>query len=97
VAVVALGTVALAEVGRRRAGGRSVFGPTAPLWALPWLAERSVCSWLAVARRLGGGVPYAGGRLRTAAHTTRQLRRTVPARPPLPPLPLADRAERLAG
>jgi hypothetical protein len=94
-AVLALATVALAEVGRRRAAGRTVFGRTAPLWALPWLAERSVCSWLAVARRLGGGVPYAGRRLRTAAHSTRQLRRTVPGRPPLPPLP--DRTERLAG
>jgi hypothetical protein len=79
--------VALAEVGRRRAGGRTVLPWTAPLWAPPWLAERSVCSWLAVARRLGGGVPYAGGRLRTAAHSTRQLRRTVPGRAPLPPHP----------
>jgi hypothetical protein len=95
VAVLALATVALAEAGRRRAGGRGLFPRTAAFWALPWLAERSVCSWLAVARRLGGGVPYAGGRLRTAAHSTRQLRRTVRGRPPLPPLP--DRTERLAG
>jgi hypothetical protein len=86
-AALALATVALAEVGRRRAGGRTVLPWTAPLWAPPWLAERSVCSWLAVARRLGGGVPYAGGRLRTAAHSTRQLRRTVPGRAPLPPHP----------
>jgi hypothetical protein len=85
--VLALATVGLAEVGRRRAHGRMVFGWTAPLWAPLWLAERSVCSWLAVARRLGGGVPYAGGRLRTAAHSMRQLRRTVSGRPPLPPLP----------
>jgi hypothetical protein len=93
--VLAGGTVALAEAGRRRAGGRAVFGPTAPLWAPLWLAERSVCSWLAVGRRLGGGVPYAGGRLRTAAHSPRQLRRTVPGRPPLPPLP--EPAEKLTG
>ena len=93
--VLAVATVTLAEVGRRRAGGRAVFARTAPLWAPLWLAERSVCSWLAVGRRLGGGVPYAGGRLRTAAHSRRQLRRSVRDRPPLTPLP--DRAERLAG
>jgi Glycosyltransferase like family 2 len=95
VGVLGLGTVALAEVGRRRAGGSAVFGGAASLWAPLWLAERSVCSWLAVARRLRGGVPYAGGRLRTAAHPTRQLRRTVPQRPPLTPLP--DGAEKLPG
>jgi hypothetical protein len=98
-AVLASATVVLAELGRRRAGGRTsgraAFARTAPLWAPLWLAERSVCSWLAVARRLGGGVPYAGGRLRTAAHSMRRLRRTVPARPPLPPL--LDRTEKLAG
>jgi hypothetical protein len=93
--VLAVGTVGLAEAGRRRAGGRTVFGRTAALWAPLWVAERSVCSWLAVGRRLGGGVPYAGGRLRTAAHSPRQLRRMVPGRPPLPPLP--ERTEKLAG
>src|SRR4051794_19217424 len=75
--VLVLATTGLAEVGRRRAGGRTVFHWTAPLWAPLWLAERSVCIWLAVVRRLTGGVPYAGVRLRTAAHTTRQLRPTM--------------------
>jgi glycosyl transferase family 21 len=70
-----LGSVALAEFGRRRAGGRAVFPPTAALWAPLWLAERAVCSWLALARRLGGGVPYAGQRLTVAAHSRRDLRR----------------------
>jgi hypothetical protein len=94
-ATLAVATVALAEIGRRRAGGRAVYRRTAALWAPLWLAERSVCSWLAVARRLGGGVPYTGSRLRTAAHSDRQLRRVVPERAPL--APLTNRPERLPG
>jgi glycosyl transferase family 2 len=74
-AAVALTSVLLAEVGRRRAGGRQVFAPTAAVWAPAWVAERAVCSWMAVGRRLTGGVPYAGGRLVTAAHSPRTLRR----------------------
>lgn len=71
--------VALAEVGRRRAGGARVFPRTAALWAPLWLAERVVCVWLAVGARLRGGVRYSDGRLRRAAHSVRWLR----ARPAL--------------
>jgi hypothetical protein len=70
-----IGAVALAEHGRRRAGGRAVFPATAALWAPVWLAERAICAWLALARRLNGGVPYAGQRLTVAAHSRRELRR----------------------
>jgi hypothetical protein len=45
------------------------------LMAPAWTLERGVCSWLAVAARLGGGVPYAGSRLKTAAHSMSTLRR----------------------
>jgi len=69
--------VLLAEVGRRRDGGRRVFPATAALWAPLWLAERAVCVWLAVGWRLAGGVPYAGRRLVTAAHSTAELRRRL--------------------
>jgi hypothetical protein len=69
------GSIALAEYGRRRAGGREVFPATAALWTPVWLAERAVCAWLALARRLSGGVPYAGQRLTVAAHSRRELRR----------------------
>jgi hypothetical protein len=72
--------VALAEVGRRRAGGRGVFPPDAALWAPFWVVERAICVWLAVGRRLTGGVPYAGSRLVTAAHSTRELRRRAARR-----------------
>jgi hypothetical protein len=68
--------VLLAEAGRRRAGGAAVFSADSALWVPLWLAERGVCSWLAVGVRiLRGGVAYRGGRLRVAAHSVAQLRR----------------------
>lgn len=79
-AVLALsaGSIALAEAGRRRAGGRQVFRPTAPLWAPAWLAERAITSWLALGSRIFlGGVRYRGRVLRVAAHRERDLRRTL--------------------
>jgi hypothetical protein len=66
--------IALAEAGRRRAGGRRYFPPYASLLAPVWVIERALTSWLAVAAYLAGGVPYAGGRLRAAATPTRLLR-----------------------
>ncbi|MGH1550270.1 glycosyltransferase [Leifsonia poae] len=71
----AVAVVALAEVGRRRAGGRRLFPATAALWAPAWLAERAVCVWLAVGARLRGGVRYSDGRLLRAATPLRELRR----------------------
>ncbi len=67
--------VVLTEVGRRRHGGRQVFPPTSALWAPLWALERGVCIWLAVLSRLRGGVPYAGGRMKLAAHSEAWLRR----------------------
>ena len=64
----------LAETGRRRHGGAAVFPWYVPLLAPAWLAERSVCSWLALGCRLRGGVPYAGQRLPRAATPVRRLR-----------------------
>ncbi|MFI7650016.1 glycosyltransferase [Micromonospora sp. NPDC049460] len=70
--------VVLAEAGRRRAGGSAVFPPTAALAAPLWVLERGACSWLALGRRLlFGGVRYAGGRVRRAAHFDRTLRRRL--------------------
>ncbi|MGY1616430.1 glycosyltransferase [Geodermatophilus sp. SYSU D00691] len=78
-----LAVVAVAEVGRRRADGRRVYPPSAPLWAPVWVLERGLCSWLAVgARVLRGGVRYGDGRLRTAATSVPALRRRAAADQP---------------
>lgn len=70
--VAAVGT---AELGRRRHGGTAVFPRAAPLLAPVWVVERSICSWLALACRLRGGVAYAGQRLPRAATSAAILRR----------------------
>lgn len=70
--------VVVAEVGRRRHGGAAVFPPAASAMAPVWLAERAVCSWLAVGcRAVLGGVPYAGTVLTRAANSRRTLRRRL--------------------
>lgn len=74
--------VAVAELGRRRGGGARIFPAHTALAAPGWLLERGVCSWLALGRRLRGGVPYAGARVRTAANPTRALRRRLAERRP---------------
>ncbi|CEA09436.1 hypothetical protein BN1051_02806 [Arthrobacter saudimassiliensis] len=76
-AALAAAAVAVAETGRRRAGGTAVYPPTAALWAPAWTAERAVCIWAALYWRLRGGVPYAGRRLRRAGHSVRALRRRL--------------------
>lgn len=85
------GAIGLAELGRRRAGGRRVFPPSASLLAPAWVAERAVCAWLALGARLFlGGVRYRGGVLRHAATPMRDLRARYAGTPPLgsrrPPL-----------
>ena len=79
--------IAMAERGRRRAGGRTVFPASAALWAPVWVLERGLFSWLAVwARLVRGGVTYGDTRLRTAASSPYALRREAALRRPLPPL-----------
>ena len=83
----------IAELGRRRAGGRRVFPATASLFAPAWLAERALCIWLAVGSRIAlGGVRYRGVVLRHAATPMRVLRaRHGPARHPAPSPPHGSR------
>ncbi len=72
--------VAVAEAGRRRAGGTKVFPGTCSLMAPAWVAERGVCAWLALWERfVHGGVPYAGTVLSKAANSRRVLERRLGA------------------
>lgn len=70
-----LGIIAIAERGRRRAGGAAVFPRTAALWAPLWVAERAVTVWLAGVLRLRGGVKYRDMRLVRAAASVSRLRK----------------------
>ena len=71
----AVAVAGLAEIGRRRHGGATVFPLVCSLLAPAWVAERSVCSWLALVCGLRGGVAYAGRRLPRAATPVAVLRR----------------------
>ncbi len=85
VAAGAVGCAALAERGRRRAGGRKEFPASSSLLAPVWIAERAVCSWLALWQRLRhGGVRYGDVRIPTAAHSLRTLRRRARSSPVAP-------------
>jgi Glycosyltransferase like family 2 len=69
-------TIAIAEIGRRRAGGGRIFPASSSLLAPMWVLERAVCAWLAVLQLLRyGGVRYGESVIRTAAHSKRTLRR----------------------
>lgn len=72
---LAAAAIAAAEIGRRRHNGTAVF-PASTAWFAPlWALERAVCVWLALAFRWRGGMPYAGSRIRTAAHSEAELQR----------------------
>jgi hypothetical protein len=80
-AAVVVAAIALAESGRRRAGGAGWYPPSSALWAPLWLGERAVCIWLACVSRARGGVRYGEGRIRRAATPPRVLRRRVGSEP----------------
>jgi hypothetical protein len=84
-----LAPIALAEAGRRRAGGAAFFPRSGSLLAPAWIAERSICAWIALGRGLSGaGVHYGRGRVVLAANPLPQLRRELatPVRPQTRPL-----------
>jgi hypothetical protein len=66
--------VAAAEAGRRRAGGAARFPAGASLLAPFWVAERAICSWLALVARWRGGVRYGDRRLPHSATSLHRLR-----------------------
>lgn len=80
VPVGAAAIVALAEAGRRRAGGTRVFPATASLTAPLWVAERALFTWVALWHRARGGVPYRGARVPRAASSRRAIRRRLAER-----------------
>ncbi|MDQ2766737.1 MAG: glycosyltransferase family 2 protein [Gemmatimonadota bacterium] len=99
IGIGAAAIVAVAEAGRRRSGATRVFPASTPLFAPLWLAERAVCSWLALGARIVlGGVPYRGTILHRAATPMRVLRRryanypkTTDRSPSAAPAPTAPR------
>jgi hypothetical protein len=95
---IAIGIVAIilaAELGRRRERATRVFPASTPLFAPLWVAERAICSWLALGARIFlGGVPYRGTILHRAATPMRVLRRRYAAhamQPAMLPTPTAPR------
>ena len=74
VAGATLVPMALAEVGRRRAGGARYFSSLASLMAPLWVTERAICVWIATWMRMRGGVPYRDGRIKVAANPRRRIR-----------------------
>jgi hypothetical protein len=74
----AAGAVAIAEVGRRRKSGATVFPLSASLLAPLWLIERAISAWAAVVLRLAlGGVPYRGRIVSRAATPLVELRQRL--------------------
>jgi Glycosyl transferase family 2 len=67
-------SILAAEIGRRRAGGRTRFPLSSSLLTPAWVVERSVCSWIAVGAKLRGGVLYGGRRVGHSATPLRRLR-----------------------
>jgi hypothetical protein len=91
-AVGAIALVGIAEIGRRRGGAARVFPASTVFFAPVWVAERALCSWLAVASRLvWGGVRYRGTVLRHAATPMRVLRARHAAPSSRPPYSTAPR------
>jgi hypothetical protein len=75
IGLVTIASFAIAETGRRRHDGRVHLPARAVALTPLWILERGVCAWAAVAHRARGGCPYAGGRLRAAAHSRRNIER----------------------
>ena len=77
----AAASIGVAEIGRRRGGGDAVLPASAALLAPAWLAERAICSWLAVGSVLRGGAAYGDVRLSRSAHSVAELRATLVGSP----------------
>jgi hypothetical protein len=91
-AALIMAPAAIAEAGRRRAGGVAHFPVSGSLLAPLWTLERAVCIWIAFWRGVRGtGVHYGRGRITNAANSPARLSRLA-----LPPA-LGLEADRLVG
>ncbi|MDQ3533623.1 MAG: glycosyltransferase family 2 protein [Actinomycetota bacterium] len=78
IALALTATIFLAEVGRRRAGGTSVYPVSASALAPVWITERAVCAWVALGHRVRrGGIAYRDGLISRAATPKRELRERI--------------------
>lgn len=66
-AVLLLLPPVIAEIGRRRHGGRDNYCRYAALWAPLWCLERAFTVWIALAQWVTGGARYRGQRIPRAA------------------------------
>lgn len=74
--ILALASIAAAEVGRRSNGGAAVYPASGSLMAPAWIAERAACSWLALGQRVfRGGTTYRGAVISRAATSPAVLAR----------------------
>ena len=94
IAGAAAAVIALAEAGRRRAGGARVFPFSASILAPAWVLERGLTVWLALVQRLRyGGVRYGDVVIPRAANPEHRiaarLRRRGRSQSPEPAEPLA--------
>ncbi len=62
--VLIFAAITIAEIGRRRDSGASVFPFRSILFAPAWLLERGICAWVALGAHVRGGVRYRGKRLK---------------------------------
>lgn len=74
--IAALCPIVVAETGRRRQRGATVFPLSASLLAPAWILERAISAWLALGARVAlGGIPYRNRIVRNAATSVRELRK----------------------
>jgi len=80
IAAAAAAFAGIAELGRRRGGGRRILPASGSLLAPLWVLERCLCAWAALGQRLRGGVRYREARIRRSASSYRELERRLGGR-----------------
>jgi hypothetical protein len=74
--LIIVASIIIAEIGRRKSGGKNVFYPISSFFAPVWLMERGICSWLALGQKLyKGGCLYGNVIIPRAANPISKIRR----------------------